>query len=111
MTILYVIAGIVALLFVIQIFTVGKLFAVVRQMNSLLFEIRVLFKSSGVYYVKEKKKDNYINNCRYCAYRMSFIQVMNDMHNDHFYYRCKLKNTEIKLSDSCEEFQQDHTIA
>ena len=111
MFLIYVLIGIVVLLFVIQVLTVGKLFSVVRQMNSLLFEIRILFKSTGVYYVKEKKKVLNINNCQYCKYRMSFIQVTSDIQNDQFYYRCKLRNIEITLSDSCENFKRDHTIA
>jgi len=111
MIFIYVLTGIVVVLFVIQILTVGKLFSVVRQMNSLLFEIRILFKSTGVYYVKEKKKVIHIDHCQYCKYRMSFIQVTNEMQNDQFYYRCKLKNVEISLSDSCEKFERDHSVA
>jgi hypothetical protein len=111
MDLVYILAGIIVLLFVIQILTVGKVVALSRQMDGLLFEIRILFKSNGVYYVSEKEEAVKTNNCQHCIYRMSFIQVAEDMQTDQFYYRCRIRNTEVTLSDTCKKFERDHSIA
>jgi hypothetical protein len=96
------------ILFTIQVVTFLKIVVIIKQMNKLLFEVRILFKHSGIFF--QPKKNNVIksNSCQYCKYRMSFIQITDEENRDNFYYKCKKHDVEISLSDSCTQFQRDY---
>jgi hypothetical protein len=96
------------ILFAIQVFTFFKIVSIIRQMNKLLFEVRLLFKHSGIFYQPQKNKIIKSNSCQYCKYRMSFIQLTDEENKDNFYYKCKKHDIEISLSDSCAQFQRDY---
>ena len=95
-------------LFAIQVITFFKIVSIIRQMNKLLFEVRLLFKHSGIFYQPQKNKIIKSNSCQYCRYRMSFIQLTDEESKDNFYYKCKKHDIEISLSDSCAQFQRDY---
>jgi len=96
------------ILFVIQMVTFVKIVAIIKQMNKLLFEVRILFKHSGIFFQPQKNNVIKSNSCQYCKYRMSFIQLTDDEGKDNFYYKCKKHDIEILLSDSCAQFQRDY---
>jgi len=96
------------ILFAIQVFTFFKIVSIIRQMNKLLFEVRLLFKHSGIFFQPQKNSVIKSNSCQYCKHRMSFIQLSEEESRDNFYYKCKKHDTEISLSDSCAQFQRDY---
>jgi hypothetical protein len=100
------ILGFVALL-VIQIFTFLKIFKIVKHLNKLLFEVRILFKQSGIFYQPQKNAVFKDKSCQYCKYRISFIQLDDEEVRDNFYYRCKKHDIEIGLSDTCQQFDRE----
>jgi hypothetical protein len=77
-------------------------------MNKLLFEVRLLFKHSGIFYQPQKNKIIKSNSCQHCIHRISFIQITDEETRDNFYYKCKKHDIEIDLSDSCTQFERDY---
>jgi len=98
----------ILILFAIQLVTFFKIVTIIRQMNKLLLEVRLLFKHSGIFFKPKKNKVVHSNSCQYCKYRMSFIQITDEENRDNFYYKCKNHDIEISLSDSCAQFQRDY---
>jgi len=96
------------ILFAIQLVTFLKIVAIIKQMNKLLFEVRLLFKHSGIFFQPKKNKIIKTSSCQYCKHRMSFIQLTDEDSKDNFYYKCKKHDIEISLSDSCAQFQRDY---
>lgn len=96
------------ILFVVQIITFVKVFSIVKQMNKLLFEVRLLFRHSGIFYEPRKDKITKSNSCQHCKYRISYIELTDEKNRDNFYYKCKKHNIEIFLTDSCAHFQRDY---
>jgi len=96
------------ILFAIQVVTFVKIVAILRQMNKLLFEVRILFKHSGIFFLLQKNNIIKSNSCQYCKFRMSYIQLTEEEKKDNFYYKCKKHDIEISLSDSCAQFHRDY---
>ena len=96
------------ILFAIQIISFFKIVAIIKQMNKLLFEVRILFKHSGIFFQPQKNNVVKSNSCQNCKYRMSFIQITDEENRDNFYYKCKKHDIEISLSNSCAQFQRDY---
>jgi hypothetical protein len=96
------------ILLVIQIVTFVKIGTILKQMNKLLFEVRILFKHSGIFFLPQKNNIIKSNSCQYCKYRMSYIQITDEEKKDNFYYKCKKHDIEISLSDSCAQFHRDY---
>ncbi len=44
--------------------------------------------------------------CQNCKYRLSYIQMGGNAHED-FYYKCKIRNIKVGLNDSCTSFKED----
>ena len=96
------------ILFAVQVITILKVVNIIKQLNKLLFEVRVLFKHSGIFYQPQKNKVVKFNSCQYCKFRMSFIQITEEENKDNFYYKCKKHDIEIELTDSCKQFERDY---
>jgi hypothetical protein len=96
------------ILFAIQVVTFFKIVTIIKQMNKLLLEVRLLFKHSGIFFQPKKNKVIKSNSCQYCKHRISFIQITDEENKDNFYYKCKKHDIEISLSDSCAQFQRDY---
>jgi hypothetical protein len=77
-------------------------------MNKLLFEVRLLFKNSGIFYQPQKEKVIKSNSCQFCQHRISFIQLTDETKHDNFYYKCSKNNIEITLADTCSSFVRDY---
>jgi len=102
----FLLLGFIALL-IIQVYTFVKVFRIVKHLNKLLFEIRILFKHSGIFFQPQKNKVIKAKSCQYCKSRISFIQIDDDENSDNFYYRCKKHNIEVGLSDTCQQFERE----
>lgn len=96
-----------SLLILIQILVFFRISNLIKYTNKLLFEVRILFKNSGIFFQPKPKSVFTYNTCQYCKNRLSFIQVLDDSATDNFYYKCKKRNMEVALSDSCEHFDRD----
>jgi hypothetical protein len=95
-------------LFVVQVITILKVINIIKQLNWLLFEVRMLFKHSGIFYQPQKNKVVKFNSCQYCKFRMSFIQITDEENKDNFYYKCIKHDVGIELTDSCKQFERDY---
>lgn len=106
-TFAYLLLGILGVLAILQIFSFSKLIQTIKQLSRMLFEIRLLFKKSGIYYNQHVNRVIEYKSCQFCRHRMSFIQSGDESEYDGFYYRCKQRNIEITLHDQCEHFDRD----
>jgi hypothetical protein len=106
-TLTYLLLLILISLSLIQIFSFSKLIQTIRQMTQMLLELRLIFRKSGIYYDQHTHRIIAHKSCQYCRHRMSYIKTTDDEDNEGFYYRCKQRNIEITLDDSCEHFDRD----
>ena len=95
------------ILFMVQAFTFIKVMRIIKQVSKLLFEVRILFKNSGIYYEAKQNRLIKSNTCQYCRNRLSFIQIADESDRNSFYYICKKHDTQITLSDTCQQFERD----
>jgi hypothetical protein len=100
---------IIIILFAIQILAFLKLIQVIKQINKFLFEFRILIKQ-GSLSSKNFSSIFYKNTCQFCKHRMSFIQISDDVITDNFYYKCRKRNIEISLADTCNKFERDYSV-
>lgn len=96
-------------LVIVQFYIIVKLVNSMRGTNKLLMELRLIFKRAGVYFDPGRENVVAEKSCRYCRFRISYIQITDESGSDAFYYRCRKRNLEIRLDDSCEAFLRDLT--
>ena len=96
--------------FVIQVAILTKIVFVIRRFSKILFEIRLIFKYSGLSYDQKKKVVVKEDVCEYCKFRMPYIEMTGDASLENFYYKCKKRNVEIDLSDTCKFFKRDYQL-
>ena len=104
---IYLLLTVLISLALIQIFSFLKLIQTLRQMTKMLLEIRLIFKKAGIYYDQHTNRIITHRSCQFCRHRISFIKTGDDEDAEGFYYRCKQRNVEIALHDSCEDFDRD----
>ncbi|MBN2366440.1 MAG: hypothetical protein JXL67_09735 [Calditrichaeota bacterium] len=47
--------------------------------------------------------------CQFCKYRLSYINMKDrESEVEDFYYKCRLRNIEVTLEDSCDRFETDY---
>ena len=100
------IIGLVAL-FIIQLFVFYKIVMIVRQFTRLLLEVRLLFRHAGISYEHNTKKIVDLKTCQFCKYRLPYIKISENDTVDDFYHKCKKKDIEINLNDTCNLFERD----
>ena len=100
------IIGLLAL-FVIQLFVFYKIVTIVRQFTRLLLEVRLLFRHAGISYEHNKKEIMDLKTCQFCKYRLPYIKISENDTVDDFYHKCKKKDIEITLNDTCDQFERD----
>ena len=96
--------------FIIQIVILTRIVVVIRRFTKILFEIRLIFKHSGLSYDPNKKVVLKEDICEHCKFRMPYIGMSGDSTLDNFYYKCKKRNVEIELSDTCKFFKRDYQL-
>lgn len=87
----------------------------------LAVQVTILLKIKKMIFLMSKKKNvfqnpyttcqnldlqKYKNSCQNCKYRLSYIHIGVPGGED-FYYRCKIRNIEVSLKDSCERYKED----
>jgi len=102
-----IILVIVTSLAIAQSIIIFRLIGSLKATNRLLMEVRLLFKRAGVYFEPDKKRYVAEHSCQYCKHRVTYIQITDDLGSDAFYYRCRKRNLEIHLGDTCDAFQRD----
>jgi hypothetical protein len=67
-----------------------------------------LFFRAGTSSVKVLPQDTFPKTCQFCKYRLSYIH-MGDKEGEveDFYYKCRLRNIEITLNDSCDRYENE----
>jgi hypothetical protein len=47
-----------------------------------------------------------LRTCQYCKHRMAFIHMgEKEKNSEDFYYKCRLRNVDITLKDTCDHFE------
>ena len=87
----------------------------------LAVQVAILYKIKKFIMIMRQKKEaypsaaavcqnvlmqKYKNNCQHCKYRLSYIHISDNSEED-FYYRCKIRNAEVSLKDTCDRFKED----
>ncbi len=67
-----------------------------------------LFYRAGTSSVKLLEGDAFPKTCQFCRYRLSYIHMGDkDSEVEDFYYKCRLRNIEVTLNDSCDRYEKD----
>ena len=96
--------------FIIQVAILTRIVFVIRRFTKMLFEIRLIFKHSGLSYDPEKKVVIKDDICEHCIFRMPYIEMSGEASLENFYYKCKKRNVDINLSDTCKFFKRDYQL-
>lgn len=95
-------------LFVFQVILLLKIKMILQQISFYIESISRFFYRFGFSTAQKPSKTEIPRTCQYCKYRLSFIHMSeNKGEVEDFYYKCQLRNIEVKLQDSCEQFEQD----
>jgi len=106
-TLLYLLLLALICLVVVQIFSFTKFIQTMRQLTRMLMEIRLVFRKSGIYYDQHAQRIMAHKSCQFCRHRVSYIKTTDEEENEGFYYRCRQRDVEVMLQDSCEHFDRD----
>ncbi len=96
--------------FVAQVFILIRIILTIKSFTRMLLEFRMILKYHGFNYTPEKKLAEKSNTCNYCKYRVPYIDLSGKPFHGDFYYNCKKRNIEIKLSDTCKHFKRDYQL-
>lgn len=96
--------------FIIQLFVLFRIAYIIKRFTKTLFEIRIIFKHAGLSYNSQKKIVIKSNICQHCKFRIPFIEMAGHVSLNDFYYKCKKRNIEIELSDTCKYFERDYQL-
>jgi hypothetical protein len=98
------------LFFIVQAVILVRIVFIIRRFTKILFEIRLMFKHAGLSYDQNKNLVIKEDICEHCQYRMPYIEMSDEASLDNFYYKCKKRNVEIDLSDTCKFFKRDYQL-
>jgi hypothetical protein len=98
-------------LFVFQLVVLWRIRKILQQIFFYIESIsKFLYKLSITSKIKPRS-DAIPHTCQYCKYRLSFIHMSeNEGEVEDFYYKCRLRNIEILLEDTCEQYKSDPNI-
>ena len=98
------------LFFIVQVVILTRIVFVIRRFTKILFEIRIIFKHAGLSYEPNMNLVIKDDICEHCKFRMPYIEMSGEASLDNFYYKCKKRNIEIELSDTCKFFKRDYQL-
>ena len=98
------------LFFIIQVIILVRIVFIIKRFTKILFEIRLIFKHAGLSYDHNKNLVLKEDICEHCKFRMPYIEMSGEASLDNFYYKCKKRNVEIDLSDTCKFFKRDYQL-
>ena len=96
-------------LMIVQAVVIIKLLQTLKSTNRMLGEVHEIFRRLGIHYEPVGKRFITEKCCQYCKNRVTYIQITNEPGEDTFYYRCRKRNMEIRLGDTCDIFERDLT--
>ena len=87
----------------------------IRQvLNNMSYYVEILskfFYRVGSTGSNPAQNDTALRTCQFCKYRMSFIHMgEKERNSEDFYYRCKLRNVDIALKDTCGHFEGERAF-
>jgi uncharacterized protein YacL len=100
--------GIVIALIVFQALILLRIKIILQQISFYIESISRFFYRVGIT-TATKKKSTVPKTCQFCKNRLSFIHMSeNKGEVEDFYYKCQIRNIEISLDDTCEQFEKDN---
>ena len=85
----------------IQIFALVRIKQMIVRLRTMLRIISPMLQRHNE--IQNARKVN-MRICQFCKYRQAYIKTTSDA-DEEFYYRCRIKNREIDLTDSCTFFE------
>ncbi len=89
------------ILLIIQIFALVRIKQMIVRLRTMLRIISPILQRHND--IQNARRVN-MRICQFCKYRQAFIKTTSEA-DDEFYYRCKIKNKEVDLTDSCNFFE------
>jgi len=105
---LAIIIFIIFTIFIFQLLVIIRIKKILQQISFYIESISRFFYRVGISSSLKGKSEVIPKICQNCKYRLSFIHMSeNEAEVEDFYYKCRLRNTEIDLKDSCEQFEPE----
>ena len=99
---------IVVAFFVFQVIVLLRIRNLLHQISYYIESISRFFYRMGSYGRSPSPRKQIPQTCQFCKHRLSFIHMSeNKGEVEDFYYKCQLRNIEVTLDDSCEQFEKD----
>lgn len=103
-----VLVGSIICLFVVQIIILLRIKNVLQQISIYIESVSRFFFRLGMKQTQSAVKKTIPQTCQFCKHRLSFIHMSeNKGEVEDFYYKCRLRNIEVQLNDTCEKFIKD----
>ena len=91
---------------VVQLLLLLRIRQVLKNMSYYMETLSKFFYRFGGSAATGTQNDVALRTCQYCKYRMSFIHMgEKEKNSEDFYYKCRLRNVDITLKDTCEHFE------
>lgn len=105
---LAIIIFIIFTIFLFQLLVILRIKKILQQISFYIESISRFFYRVGISSSLKSKSEIVPKICQNCKYRLSFIHMSeNEAEVEDFYYKCRLRNVEIVLKDSCEQFEPE----
>ena len=106
-TVSVVVFSVVAL-FIIQLLLLLRIRNILQQISFYIESISRFFYRVGISSAVKKPAPAVPRTCQFCKFRLSFIHMSeNKGEVEDFYYKCQLRNIEVQLDETCEQFEKD----
>lgn len=107
----YMLLGLIAIGLLVQTYILVRirniLHAMTLNFESLLYYTRKLVAPNNK---QEKPHRQPAKACQFCKHRMAYINTGDVKEaGEDFYHRCGLRNVQVRLDDSCQEFEAEET--
>jgi hypothetical protein len=94
--------------FLFQLFIILRIKKILLQISFYIESISRFFYRVGISSSLRAKREGGPKTCQNCKFRISFIHMSeNEAEVEDFYYKCRLRNVEIDLKDSCQQFEPE----
>lgn len=98
----------VLVLFIFQILLLFRIRKILQQVSFYIESISRFFYRVGIASTAQKKHPAIPQTCQFCKHRLSFIHMSEQKGEvEDFYYKCQLRNIEVHLDETCEQFEKD----
>jgi hypothetical protein len=104
----YIISGLITIVLFAQTYVMLRirniLQAITMNQDSLLYYMRKLTNFDK----RKKTSATTFNTCQFCKHRMAYINSGDSKNvEEDFYHRCGLRNIQVRLEDSCRQFEAE----